>query len=138
MQPVSAGSGRRVRGLRRSGAPDGFHSFAASCGSRKRASPTGQAGSAALAANIVGDESRPSMAGTSGYRRRPMVVIGLTGGIGAGKSTVGAMLVQRGAVLADGDRIVRQIQQPGAAAYGPIAERFGPGVLAADGTLDRP
>ena len=67
-----------------------------------------------------------------------MVVIGLTGGIGAGKSTVGAMLVARGAVLLDGDRIVRQIQQPGAAAYGPIVERFGPGVIAADGTLDRP
>jgi dephospho-CoA kinase len=66
-----------------------------------------------------------------------VVVIGLTGGIGAGKSTVGAMLVARGAVLIDGDRIVREIQEPGAAAFDPIVERFGPGVVAADGTLDR-
>ena len=67
-----------------------------------------------------------------------MLIIGLTGGIGAGKSTVSNMLVARGAVLVDGDAIVREIQQPSGAAFDPIVERFGPGVVAADGTLDRP
>ena len=67
-----------------------------------------------------------------------MVVIGLTGGIGAGKSTVADMLVARGAVLLDGDRIVREIQRPDGAAFAPIVERFGVDVVAPDGTLNRP
>ena len=67
-----------------------------------------------------------------------MLIIGLTRGLGAGKSTVSNMLVDRGAVLVDGDAIVREIQRPDGAAFAPIVERFGPGVVAADGTLDRP
>ena len=66
------------------------------------------------------------------------VVVGLTGGIGSGKSTVADLLVARGAILVDADRIVREIQQPGGAAYDGIVERFGTGVLADDGTIDRP
>jgi len=67
-----------------------------------------------------------------------MVVVGLTGGIGAGKSTVSTALAARGAVVLDADAIVREIQAPGGLAYDGIVERFGPGVVAADGTLDRP
>ncbi|MBB1600635.1 dephospho-CoA kinase [Variovorax sp. UMC13] len=63
--------------------------------------------------------------------------IGLTGGIGSGKSTVAALLVQCGATLVDTDAIARAIAQPGGAAMPAIEAAFGPGVLAADGGLDR-
>jgi dephospho-CoA kinase len=63
--------------------------------------------------------------------------IGLTGGIGSGKSTVAATLVRCGATLVDTDAIARSLTQPGGAAMGDIVEAFGPGVLAADGSLDR-
>ncbi|MGI4778855.1 MAG: dephospho-CoA kinase [Janthinobacterium lividum] len=63
--------------------------------------------------------------------------IGLTGGIGSGKSTVAAMLVVRGAVLIDTDAIARALTQPGGTAMAAIAETFGPLVVATDGSLDR-
>ncbi|MCC5952133.1 MAG: dephospho-CoA kinase [Acidimicrobiia bacterium] len=66
-----------------------------------------------------------------------MRFVGLTGGMGSGKSTVSAMLEERGAVLVDADRITRELQQPGTAVFDAIRERFGPQVIAADGTLDR-
>jgi dephospho-CoA kinase len=66
-----------------------------------------------------------------------VIVIGLTGGIGAGKSTVSGLLARRGAVIVDADLIAREVVEPGGAAYAPIVERFGPGVLADDGRLDR-
>jgi dephospho-CoA kinase len=62
----------------------------------------------------------------------------LTGGIGSGKSSVGERLVQRGVELVDADQIAHDLQRPTGAAYGPIIERFGDSILAADGTLDRP
>ncbi|GIU87661.1 MAG: hypothetical protein KatS3mg009_2176 [Acidimicrobiia bacterium] len=65
-------------------------------------------------------------------------MVGLTGGIGAGKSTVAAMLAARGAVVIDADRIARQVVEPGEPALAQLVERFGPGILAPDGTLDRP
>lgn len=68
----------------------------------------------------------------------PVLVVGLTGGIGSGKSTVSAKLAERGAVIIDADAIVRELQAPGGEAYVGIVERFGPAVVAADGTLDRP
>lgn len=64
--------------------------------------------------------------------------VGLTGGIGSGKSTVAARLVEHGAVLVDADQIAREVVAPGAPAYEALVERFGPAVLAADGTIDRP
>lgn len=64
-------------------------------------------------------------------------MLGLTGGIGSGKSTVGALLVERGAVLLDADAMVRELQQPGMPVFEAMVERFGPGVVAADGSLDR-
>jgi len=66
-----------------------------------------------------------------------VLVVGLTGGIGSGKSTVSALLEARGAVVIDADRIVRELQQPGEPVLEAMVEAFGPGILAADGTLDR-
>jgi dephospho-CoA kinase len=66
-----------------------------------------------------------------------MYVVGLTGGIGSGKSTVLQMLAARGAEVLDADAIVHELQQPGEDAHAEIVEAFGPGVLAPDGTLDR-
>ena len=66
-----------------------------------------------------------------------MLLAGLTGGIGAGKSTVAEMLVQRGAVLVDGDQVAREVVEPGQPALARIAERFGAGVLDDGGRLDR-
>ena len=63
--------------------------------------------------------------------------IGLTGGIGSGKSTVAGILVQRGASLIDADAISRQTTAPGGAAIDPIARQFGPGAISADGAMDR-
>jgi dephospho-CoA kinase len=66
-----------------------------------------------------------------------VIEIGLTGGIGSGKSTVAALLVERGAVLIDADVIVREVQEPGTPVFAAMVERFGPGIVAADGSLDR-
>lgn len=66
-----------------------------------------------------------------------VLLVGLTGGIGSGKSTVSAMLAERGAVLVDADAIVREVQAVGGPAYEGIVARFGPAVVAADGSLDR-
>ena len=63
-----------------------------------------------------------------------MLVIGLTGGIGSGKSTVSAMLAERGAVVVDADAIVRELQQPGTPVFDAMVERFGREIVAADGT----
>lgn len=67
-----------------------------------------------------------------------MKLIGLTGGIGAGKSSVSSLLAERGAVVVDADAITRGLQQPGEPVFEAIVARFGDGVLSADGTLDRP
>ena len=67
-----------------------------------------------------------------------MLVVGLTGGIGAGKSTVARLLVEHGAQLVDADLIAREVVAPGGPAYQPMVDRFGPGIVAADGTIDRP
>ncbi|MEZ5142130.1 MAG: dephospho-CoA kinase [Acidimicrobiales bacterium] len=66
-----------------------------------------------------------------------MLVIGLTGGIGSGKSTVSAALAARGAVVVDADAITRELQEPGQPVLGAMVERFGPAILRADGALDR-
>ena len=67
-----------------------------------------------------------------------MLRVGLTGGIGSGKSTVAARLVERGAVLVDSDRLARDAVAPGSAGLAAVVDAFGDGVLAADGSLDRP
>ncbi|SHF58937.1 dephospho-CoA kinase [Jatrophihabitans endophyticus] len=64
--------------------------------------------------------------------------VGLTGGIGSGKSTVAQLLAGHGAVVIDSDRIAREVVAPGTPGLAAVAEAFGDGVLAADGALDRP
>ena len=66
-----------------------------------------------------------------------MILVGLTGGIGSGKSTVAAMLTARGAVIVDADQVVRDVQRPGSPVLISLAERFGPEVIGSDGELDR-
>jgi dephospho-CoA kinase len=66
-----------------------------------------------------------------------MLAVGLTGGIGSGKSAVADLLVERGAVLIDADQVARDVVAPGGPAYQPLVDRFGPGILGADGTIDR-
>jgi dephospho-CoA kinase len=63
--------------------------------------------------------------------------LGLTGGIGSGKSTVAALLVERGAALVDTDAIARALTQPGGAAIAPIAAAFGAAMITPAGALDR-
>jgi dephospho-CoA kinase len=67
-----------------------------------------------------------------------MLAVGLTGGIGSGKSAVAELLVARGAVLIDADQVARDVVVPGGPAYQPLIDRFGAGIVAADGTIDRP
>lgn len=66
-----------------------------------------------------------------------MILVGLTGGIGSGKSTVSGLLQARGAVIIDADAIVREVQQPGSSVLAELAQKFGSDVLAEDGSLDR-
>ena len=68
---------------------------------------------------------------------RRTVRIGLTGPIGCGKSTVAAWLAEHGAVVIDADHLAREVTEPGEPALAAIVARFGPGVLAPDGRLDR-
>lgn len=67
-----------------------------------------------------------------------MLKVGLTGGIGAGKSEVSRLLVTYGAVLIDSDRIAREVVEPGTPGLAAVVEEFGPDVLTAEGALDRP
>ncbi|MDU0345776.1 dephospho-CoA kinase [Microbacterium sp. KSW2-29] len=67
-----------------------------------------------------------------------MPLLALTGGIASGKSTISALLAERGAVVVDADAIVREVQAPGSAVLAAIAREFGDEVLTADGALDRP
>jgi dephospho-CoA kinase len=66
-----------------------------------------------------------------------MLLLGLTGGIGSGKSTVSAEFARRGAIVIDADLVVRELQSPGGAVLAAMVEHFGDGILAADGTLNR-
>jgi dephospho-CoA kinase len=67
-----------------------------------------------------------------------MLSVGLTGGIGAGKSEVSRLLVECGAVLIDADRIAREVVAPGTPGLAAVVEAFGEEILAEDGSLDRP
>ncbi|MEQ9163460.1 MAG: dephospho-CoA kinase, partial [Ilumatobacter fluminis] len=66
-----------------------------------------------------------------------MLLVGLTGGIGAGKSTVSAILAEHGAVIVDADQIARDLQSPGSPVLDRMAERFGDQIIRSDGSLDR-
>ncbi|MFJ9209019.1 dephospho-CoA kinase [Streptomyces sp. NPDC102264] len=67
-----------------------------------------------------------------------MLRLGLTGGIGSGKSEVSRLLTSYGAVLIDSDRIAREVVEPGTPGLAAIVAEFGPEVLTPDGALDRP
>ncbi|TMB20017.1 MAG: dephospho-CoA kinase [Deltaproteobacteria bacterium] len=64
-------------------------------------------------------------------------IVGLTGGIGAGKSTVAAILTELGARVIDADRIGHEVYRPGSEGFARVVEAFGPGVVGADGAIDR-
>ena len=66
-----------------------------------------------------------------------MLLVGLTGGIGSGKSTVARMLEKRGAVVFDADVLAREVVEPRTPGYAAVIERFGANVLAPGGELDR-
>lgn len=66
-----------------------------------------------------------------------MLSIGLTGGIGAGKSAAAAAFARRGALIIDADRIAREVVAPGTSGLAAVAAEFGPGVIGPDGALDR-
>jgi dephospho-CoA kinase len=67
-----------------------------------------------------------------------VLLVGLTGGIGAGKSSVAALLDGRGAVILDADQVARDVVEPDQPAFAALVERFGPGIVGSDGRLDRP
>ena len=67
-----------------------------------------------------------------------MLQVGLTGGIGSGKSTVARRLVARGAVLVDADALAREVVAAGTDGFAEVVAQFGGGVVGADGELDRP
>jgi dephospho-CoA kinase len=67
-----------------------------------------------------------------------MILVGLTGGIGSGKSTVSLLLANKGAVIIDADAIVRELQAKGAPLLASLADHFGSSILMEDGELDRP
>ncbi len=67
-----------------------------------------------------------------------MLAVGLSGGIGSGKTAVADLLVGHGAVLIDADQVARDVVAPDGPAYQPLIDRFGRGIVAPDGTIDRP
>jgi dephospho-CoA kinase len=67
-----------------------------------------------------------------------VLAVGLTGGIGAGKSTVADLLVAHGARLVDADVIAREVVAPGGPVFQPLVDRFGAGILDSGGGIDRP
>ena len=81
--------------------------------------------------------ARPTPARPTPAPRNPTMLIGLTGPIGCGKSTVAGWLAERGAVVIDADVVAREVVEPGEPALAAVAVAFGTGVLRADGSLDR-
>ena len=67
-----------------------------------------------------------------------MRFIGLTGGIGSGKSTVARMLADRGAVILDSDVLAREVVEPGTPGFEAVVARFGPEIVTPEGGVDRP
>ena len=78
----------------------------------------------------------PTVRSPTGHTVR-VLTVGLTGGIGAGKSAVSRLLADRGAVIIDADLVAREVVAPGSVGLAAVVERFGERLLLADGTLDR-
>jgi dephospho-CoA kinase len=66
-----------------------------------------------------------------------LILVGLTGGIGSGKTTVAGMLAARGAVVVDADELAREALEPGTRAFRHVSDLFGEGILTRDGRIDR-
>ena len=66
-----------------------------------------------------------------------MIPLGLTGGIGSGKTVVSSMLAERGAIIIDADAVVKELQAPGQPLLQELADAFGDSIITADGSLDR-
>lgn len=66
-----------------------------------------------------------------------MILLGLTGGIGSGKTVVSSLLAERGAIIIDADAVVRELQEPGQPLLKELADAFGDSIIASDGSLDR-
>jgi len=66
-----------------------------------------------------------------------VLLVGLTGGIGSGKSTVAGLLADKGAVVVDADEVARAVVEPGEPAFAALVERFGDAIVSPDGGLDR-
>jgi len=66
-----------------------------------------------------------------------MILLGLTGGIGSGKTAVSSLLAERGAIIIDADAVVRELQEPGQPLLKELADAFGDSIIASDGSLDR-
>lgn len=73
----------------------------------------------------------------SSQRGQPSFVIGITGNIGTGKSTVAEMLAALGAQVIDADRVAHQVMEPGSPVYAEVVDAFGPQILTAEGEIDR-
>ena len=80
----------------------------------------------------------PAASAAEGWQTCGMITVGLTGGIGSGKSTVARLLSSYGAVLIDADVLAREAVAPGTPGLARVIEEFGADVLAPDGSLDRP
>lgn len=72
------------------------------------------------------------------YGPRPVILVALSGGIGSGKSSVSALLAEKGAVIIDADAVAKELQEPGAEVFIKMVERFGDEIVGPDGRLDRP
>src|SRR5439155_8635090 len=104
--------------------------------------PTAVAGElhgGARRASIARGRGEPRLAARVGIATAAMAapIVGLTGGIGAGKSTVAAILAELGARVIDADRIGHEVYGPGTEGHASVVQAFGPRVVAPDGTIDR-
>jgi dephospho-CoA kinase len=83
------------------------------------------------------DSGKKAAIQADAYSIASMLLVGLTGGIGAGKSTVAGMLAERGAVVIDADDLARKAVDPGTPGFDAVLETFGRDVVSKDGSLDR-
>jgi dephospho-CoA kinase len=87
---------------------------------------------------VIGKASSRGRREGAAWQDARVLRLGLTGGIGAGKSTVARRLAELGAVVVDADQLAREVVEPGSPGLAAVVEAFGDGVLTADGALDRP
>src|SRR5262249_50416752 len=138
--------GPRARGAARAGTPRAHAAAgprraplrgAARRGGRRRGARPRHHGRRGAVACARGRRRQVRQGLVRGVTGRPFLLVGLTGGIATGKSTVSALLRELGAEIIDADILAREVVEPGEPALAEIAAEFGPGVLDAAGRLDR-